>query len=315
LKVRGAEGPEAWGLDEVDEARRVVDALADELTLSGVEVVTYHDDVSKTQSENLDRIVDFHNSKKRDLDISVHFNAYEPTSGPRGVEVLYVTQEKLAAQLSAAIASCGFIDRGAKYNGNLAFLNGTAMPAVLIEVCFVDSEADVKLYEEKFEDICSAIADVLIGSEDEEGDRPPPPTAGVLFEASGRCSSFGGPQDEGVAPDEGLAFIYDVEDAPHLFLKRQPPGTTGLARRLDPSVRYIACRWDYDVTPKQMLLKGVALVRAKKTGRSFLAYPADWGPHQDTGRIADLSPGLMEALGIETDDEVEVFYPYHPGRP
>jgi hypothetical protein len=51
----------------------------------------------------------------------------------------------------------------------------------------------------------------------------------------------------------------------------------------------------------------MALVKAR--GRSFLAYPADWGPHENTGRVADISPGLMEDLGIETDDEVEVIYP------
>ena len=33
------------------------------------------------------------------------------------------------------------------------------------------------------------------------------------------------------------------------------------------------------------------------------------GPHETTGRVADISPGLMEALDIETDDEVEVIYP------
>jgi hypothetical protein len=52
-----------------------------------------------------------------------------------------------------------------------------------------------------------------------------------------------------------------------------------------------------------------ALVSAKKTGREFLAWPSDWGPHEDTDRAADISPGLMAALGIETDDEIEVIYP------
>jgi hypothetical protein len=62
----------------------------------------------------------------------------------------------------------------------------------------------------------------------------------------GKVSWFGGPDDTGVSPDEGLAFIYDVDDAPHLFLPQQPAGTTGLARRLDPARPYIACRWNYD---------------------------------------------------------------------
>lgn len=120
----------------------------------------------------------------------------------------------------------------------------------------------------------------------------------------------------GVSPSEGLAFIYEVADAPHLFLPTQPPGTTGLARRLDPEVAYIACRWDYDVYPKPSLLEHVALVRSPKTGKQFLASPADWGPNENTGRVADISPGLMEMLGITTDDEVEVTYPFdnQPGE-
>lgn len=135
----------------------------------------------------------------------------------------------------------------------------------------------------------------------------------------GKVSWFGGPNDTGVSPSEGLAFIYEVEDAPQLFLDQQPPGTTGLARRLDPDKPYLACRWDYDEYPKASLLENVALVFAPKTGRQFRAYPADWGPNENTGRIADISPGLMRALEIETDDEVEVIYPismdYHPEPP
>jgi hypothetical protein len=128
----------------------------------------------------------------------------------------------------------------------------------------------------------------------------------------GRVSWFGGPDDMGVAPDEGLAFIYDIYTAPHLFLAVQPEGTSGLARRLNPSVPFIATRWSYDVYPKAMLasMDYVALVSAPSTGRSFRAWPADWGPHEDTGRVADISKGLMEYLGIETDDEVEVIFPY-----
>ena len=72
-------------------------------------------------------------------------------------------------------------------------------------------------------------------------------------------------------------------------------------RTLDPSKFYVACRWDYEITPKKMLANPniQALVRAKKTGREFLAWPADWGPHEDTDRAADISPGLMAALGID----------------
>jgi uncharacterized protein (TIGR02594 family) len=144
---------------------------------------------------------------------------------------------------------------------------------------------------------------------EEEPPITPVPPSGVLFAARGKASWFGGPEDKGVKPDEGLAFIYKIEEAPELFLPSQPPGTTGLARRLDPDVHYLACRWDYKRTPRETLLAEVAMVKATKTGISLPAIPADWGPNEKTGRVADLSPGLLEALGIDTDDEVEVIFP------
>ena len=313
--VRGAEGL----IDEVDEARRVVDAVAKYLDDLGAEVVVYHDDVSTTQQENLDRIVDFHNSQApHELSISIHFNAFEPTSKPMGCEVLYVTEDILAEDLSATMAAAaGFINRGPKFRDDLAFLNGTTEPAILAEICFVDSEADVALYEEHFDELCAAIASTLAGKDfdEEEAEQPQPPRVmEVKVSFSGKCSHFGGPNDMGVSPSEDLAWWDDPADAtenPHLFLPNQPPGTSGLARRLDPSKPYIACRWDYDLTPKSMLADPTlrALVRNRKSGLQALAWPADWGPHQDTDRAADLSPGLMEALQLQTDDEVEVIYP------
>jgi hypothetical protein len=304
--VRGAAGV----LDEVDEARRVVDRVVMDLNGRGVHAVAYHDDVSTSQDENLGRIVDFHNSQGRDLDVSVHFNAYVETEKPMGTEVLYTSQAELAAQLSAAIAGAGgFINRGAKLRYDLFFLNNTAEPAVLIEVCFVDSDADAKLYRTYFDLITEAIADVIGG----DHANWQPPQAQAALHVTGKVSQFGGPEDEGVDEDEGLAFIDDIDDAPHLFLPYQPEDTTGLARRLNPFVHYIACRWDYGATPKETLLESVAQVRALKTGVTLTAFPADWGPHESTGRVADLSPGLMADLGITTDDEVEVIYPWEAG--
>jgi hypothetical protein len=112
-----------------------------------------------------------------------------------------------------------------------------------------------------------------------------------------------------VSPSEGLAFIYEYEQRPDLFLPSQPPHTSGLARRLDPDVLYVACRWDYGRTPKPMLADKTFKARVSAESRRFDAWPADWGPHQSTGRIADLSPRLMEMLGVATDDVVEVVYP------
>jgi hypothetical protein len=132
---------------------------------------------------------------------------------------------------------------------------------------------------------------------------------------TGKVSHFGGPSDTGVSPSEDLAWWEDwdgvIDDhAENLFMPHQPPNTTGLARRLNPNKFYIAMRWDYDQFSKDHLATSGdrALVRAAN-GRQFLARPADWGPNENTGRIADISPGLMTALGLETDDEVTVTYP------
>jgi N-acetylmuramoyl-L-alanine amidase len=184
--VRGASGV----LDEVDEARKVVDRVAALLGARGVTITKFHDDTSTSQDENLHRIVEYHNTQERELDVSVHFNAYEQTAAPRGTEVLYVSEDALAGQLSAAIASDWFIDRGAKYNNDLYFLNNTTMPAVLLEVCFVDSTADAEIYRRKFEAICEAIATVLGGTA--AGVEAPPSVAmnRVDIAVSGRVEIF-----------------------------------------------------------------------------------------------------------------------------
>jgi N-acetylmuramoyl-L-alanine amidase len=139
----------------------------------------------------------------------------------------------------------------------------------------------------------------------------------ALFNAHGKVSWFGGPDDDGVSSSEDLAWWESwnqvvADGAEHLFLPQQPPGTTGLARRLNvEGAFYVACRWDYNTTPKTMLADKRYRARVSAGGRSFLAHPADWGPHEEqTGRAADISLALMSALGITTDDIVDVEYPY-----
>jgi hypothetical protein len=168
---RGASGY----LDEVDEATRVVDRLGQLLVGAGVPVKTFHDTVSTSQNENLNRIVNWHNAQKRDLDVSVHFNAYQTTSSPMGTECLYVTQGTLSGTVAMMISQAGeFENRGPKQRTDLFFLNNTNMPAILIEVCFVDSKADTNLYNENFDDICLAIAEAIAGQSIASGPEPGP---------------------------------------------------------------------------------------------------------------------------------------------
>lgn len=188
-RVRGAKGH----LDEVDEARKVVDRVAEIARGAGVGVKTFHDDTSGTQNENLRAIVAYHNAQKRDLDISVHFNAFQPTTKPMGTECLYVSQQALSARVAAGISSAGkLINRGAKKRTNLFFLNSTNKPAILIEVCFVDSSADAELYRNHFDAICKSIAETTGGV---PISKPSEPALPGTFYTNIVATVFGGKKD------------------------------------------------------------------------------------------------------------------------
>ena len=139
----------------------------------------------------------------RQIDVSCHFNAFEQTSAPRGCEVFYVSQKQLADEMSAAIADAGFVNRGGKKpETSLYFLSNTEMPALLLEICFVDSEADCEIYQRNYDLICENIAAVLSG---DEVIAAPDPEPEALFTTTGRCSHFGGPDGtSGVSDQEGL---------------------------------------------------------------------------------------------------------------
>jgi N-acetylmuramoyl-L-alanine amidase len=173
-KCQGAVGY----LNEVAEATRVVDRIYDLFKSRNIGVEKFHDTVSDDSSENLNRIVNWHNAQTRDLDISVHFNAYQQTATPMGSECLYVTQSGLAAEVAAAMAGAlGLPNRGAKLRNDLFFLNQTHEPAILLEVCFVDSTADAGAYRTNFDAVCQEIVDAIAGEDDDDVDRPerPPP--------------------------------------------------------------------------------------------------------------------------------------------
>ena len=130
----------------------------------------------------------------------------------------------------------------------------------------------------------------------------------MRFQVRGKMSTFGGPDDSGVSVSEGLALVEPSEQylLKEYFLPSQPAGTTGLARRLNPKTFYVACRWDYSVISKTELVNIMATVSNPATQKSAEAKPVDWGPNETTCRVADLSPGLAEHLGLETGQIVEI---------
>ena len=150
-------------INEVTEARRVVDRIYKMCKAIGIEVYKYHD-TSSSSSQNLRNIVNWHNQFKNGIDISIHFNAYQHTSNSMGTEVCYYSQSQLASKVSTAISKAsGLKDRGAKERKGLYVLKNTNKPMLLIEVCFCDSSYDVQKYQENFDSICVAIIKALTG--------------------------------------------------------------------------------------------------------------------------------------------------------
>jgi len=157
---------------------------------------------------------------------------------------------------------------------------------------------------------------------DPAGAVPPAPVGGIQLQ--GKMSTFGGPDDTGMAYGENLAWIENEKQAaayPGYFLPGAPG--EGYGRRLNansPDHFYLACRWNYDVTPKSFLALPTTLctVTNPANGQWAQARPIDWGPSpSDPGakdRVADLSPSLATALGLETDQICQVQIPT-PGNP
>jgi len=137
----------------------------------------------------------------------------------------------------------------------------------------------------------------------------PAPAEAVVFHTKGKMSTFGGPEDGGMDPIEGLAIFETPEEAEKhgaadFFMPASEAGVEGLGRRLRVEKLYVACRWNYHETSRHFLQDAVAHVSAN--GRTVLMRPMDWGPNENTGRVADLSPAGAEALGLSTNDICEV---------
>jgi hypothetical protein len=129
----------------------------------------------------------------------------------------------------------------------------------------------------------------------------------TLFRVEGKMSTFGGPKDTGMSTTEGLSLFSSEQDMINhgvgdFLLSSQAAGATGLGRRLDPKKYYLACRWWETNLSKSFLRKTWAWVENSKTGARFKARPVDSGPAGWTNRVADLSPGLADALKLKTNE-------------
>ncbi|AFE86261.1 N-acetylmuramoyl-L-alanine amidase [Bacillus phage PBC1] len=156
-------GASGSGFEESAVARQFCPVLIDALRKVGATVTDCTDNVSTTQSANLTRLINLCNAVNRDLDISLHFNSSDDPAAT-GVEVLYYDQRALAAKVSDAISKAsGLRDRGPKERKDLAVLNGTKAPAILIELAFISNASDMKKFFDNMQAIANAIVQAVTG--------------------------------------------------------------------------------------------------------------------------------------------------------
>lgn len=103
-----------------------------------------------------------------DLFVSIHRNSSGTPNQYQGVETLVYSSgglpERVAENVNARLEQAGYINLGIEERPRLVVLNSTQMPAVLIEVGFINSDADNVLFTERFEETADAIAEGIAES-------------------------------------------------------------------------------------------------------------------------------------------------------
>ena len=134
-------------LDETDENRVVGNKVISVLEKSGYTVVNCTDEDGTTESQELKNRTNKANNQELDLFISIHFNA----GGGNGTEIYYNSKcnssmQALANTIGSNVAnSCDFNYRGCQ-SATYYVLKNNKNPAMLLEVCFVDSSTDKQRY-------------------------------------------------------------------------------------------------------------------------------------------------------------------------
>ena len=159
-------GAEFEGRYEKDDNLALALLVKEKLDDMGIDVILTRDDDSYISLEKRCRIA---NRKKALLFVSLHRNSAD---GAQGVEI-WVSDSKptadamLANDILDGLESAGISEnRGVKYgyaqgNGNYYVNSHTLMPSCLVELGFINSEADNRLFDSNLELYAEAIAEAL----------------------------------------------------------------------------------------------------------------------------------------------------------
>lgn len=157
-------------IDESKEDRIITKKVIALLKKNGIKAYNCTVNNGTSQTDVLRKICAKCNSKVRDIDISIHFNAssHQKLSDKKtlGTEVWVRSTEgvrgNLAKRICNQISKIGFSNRGVKTTNNLWVLNQTNRPALLIEVCFVTDPDDAALYLKHKDDIAKGIVQAIL---------------------------------------------------------------------------------------------------------------------------------------------------------
>lgn len=156
----GAVSPRT-GLREADVADEVGNLVSYYLEAAGCATIVIQSDNLNGERPDLPSVCETANDWPADLFISIHCNAFNEIAN--GTETLYhpysVSGSKLADCIQKQLVkSMDVVDRGTKSRSNLCVLNATDMPAVLVEMAFIDNEHDEYLLSNFQHDFARAIA-------------------------------------------------------------------------------------------------------------------------------------------------------------
>lgn len=161
----GGENPGAVynGRQEKDDALALTLAVGQILAANGLEVYyTRETDIFETPLQKAQEA----NQTGADYFVSIHRNSSPVPNQYTGIETLvynrYGEAARLAYNINEELEEVGFENQGVNERTNLAVLRRTQMPAVLVEVGFINTEADNALLDARFDDVVQAIADGIL---------------------------------------------------------------------------------------------------------------------------------------------------------
>ena len=118
------------------------------------------------------------NAAGADFFISIHRNSSPEANTYSGVESLVYNRSgiklEMAENINDQLEAVGFVNLGVKERPGLVVLRRTRMPAVLVEVGFINSDTDNMLFDNNFNDIALGIAEGILDTLQMNGDVPTP---------------------------------------------------------------------------------------------------------------------------------------------